>query len=187
MEVLKSNSGQEFIILEEGIKPVRNRTYMMCTIQFVATGTIKTVYKSNADCGKVKDPYQVSFCGVGYLGDYTRSPHWRQSKQLWTNMIKRCYDQNYVAGYYGRGYTVCERWKCFSNFLDDVQKLPNFGLWLLGHEKGNTKYNLDKDLTIPNNKVYCREACSFVTESLNKAAGARNGKPYTKKKKVGMA
>ena len=152
----------------------------MWLIQFEATGYTKEVYTSNASKGKVKDPYTASFCGVGYDGVFNKTPYWKQAKRLWCNMLKRCYDPNYDSGYWGRGITVDSRWLCFSNFLEDLPALGNFDDWLAGFEAGNLKYNLDKDLQVDGNKVYSKECCSFILESVNKAAGARNGKPYTK-------
>ena len=156
----------------------------MWLIKFKETGSVREVYKSNAEKGKVKDKYKVSFCGVGYDGDFEITPYWKQARRLWSNMLKRCYDPNYEAGYYGRGYSVDARWKCFANFLKDIPNLKNFEKWLEGLNPNKPKYNLDKDLILPGNKIYCKQLCSFVPESVNKAAGAKNGKPFTKKKRI---
>ena len=46
--------------------------------------------------------------------------------QTWKRMISRCTNEknkNY-ADYGGRGIVVCERWKIFQNFLDDIGKRP---------------------------------------------------------------
>lgn len=46
--------------------------------------------------------------------------------QSWSDMIKRCTNPN-AAGwkhYGGRGIKVCERWKSFQNFLDDLGQKP---------------------------------------------------------------
>jgi len=178
--ILKNNAGDSFRILKEYNKKIRNRFFKMWLIQFTDTGFTKEIYESNGCKGKVKDLYKPSFYGVGYSGEHSRPYYWKQARRLWENMIKRCYDPNYPSGYYGRGITVDERWKCFANFLEDLPELENFKKWLDGFNSDSDSYNLDKDLKVESNTVYCKECCSFVLESINKAAGAKNGKPYTK-------
>lgn len=181
-----ANDGSEFIILDTFLKPRKNNpnlSHKMWIIQFTHTGTTMTVYRDNAAKGKLKDPYKISVYGEGYLGFVDKSlPHYKQAGQLWRNMMKRCYSTKDHKGYYGRAF-VDERWKCFSNFLEDLSQLNNFDKWLKGFKSG-VKYNLDKDLTLPGNKVYSKEACQFVTEYENKSEGARNGKPFTRKPRV---
>lgn len=181
MDILKTNNGLDFIVLDKYLKKIGNRGYTMWKIQYLDSGYVCEVYESNAKNGKLKDPYSPSSYGVGYLGEFDKSsPYLNEAKQLWANMIKRCYCKKDEKGYFGRAF-VDERWKCFANFLDDLPKLKNFNMWLKGKETG-IKYNLDKDLMYQDNKVYSREACMFVTEYENKSAGARNGKPFTKNK-----
>lgn len=182
--ILSNNAGDEFEVLREYKKVINKRSFTMWDIRFLSTNTILTVYKSNAEKGKTKDPYKPSFCGVGYQGEFEKVYYWKQAKRLWSNMLKRCYDPNYEQGYYGRGFTVDKHWLCFANFLKDLPTLENFDKWLDGFNEGKGKYNLDKDLKLEGNKVYCKQFCEFVPEGINKAAGARNGKPYTKKKRV---
>lgn len=177
MEVYETNSGQRFIILSISGKS--------CTIQFVATGSVRTANIDNVRAGKVKDLYAITRYGAGYLGDYDKSlSYWREAKQLWGNILKRCYCEADKKGYFGKGITVDARWLCFANFLKDISKLENFDKWLEGKTCG-CKYNLDKDLKVEGCRVYSKETCWFIPESINKAAGAANGKPYTKKQRVG--
>lgn len=175
MTSFKSNSTGEFILLK--------RDGNDCIVQFIKTGTVKKVHISNVLAGKVKDQYYPTAHGVGYIGDFTKNAYWKQAKQLWQNMIKRCYCEKDLKGYFGR-VTVCERWLCFANFLQDLPKLDNFENWLKGQNGNAVKYNLDKDFILKDNNVYAPELCSFVTEYENKSAGAKNGKPYTKKNKM---
>src|SRR5207245_10415591 len=46
--------------------------------------------------------------------------------QLWQNVMSRCYQKSnsHYENYGGRGITVCERWKDFRNFLDDMGHRP---------------------------------------------------------------
>lgn len=159
-----SNSGAPFVILQ--------RMSRKAKIVFTETKHFCVVEYQNALQGKVKDPYAKSVYGVGYLGEKRNVTYIKQAKQLWNNMMKRCYSTVDERGYSGE-VDVDARWLCFSNFVDDLPKLENFDNWLSSKETG-VKFNLDKDLIIPNNKTYSVESCSFVQESLNKGATSRN-------------
>lgn len=172
METLFSNSGKEFRVLSQKGKA--------CIIQFVETGYVRTANIDNARVGKVRDLYAISVYGVGYYGEFLKTPFWKQAKQLWQNMLKRCYCEADSKGYYGK-VVVDPRWHCFSNFIEDLPKLNNFDNWLAGQSGNTTKYNLDKDTIVEGCSVYSRETCQFITEYENKAAGAKNGKPFTRK------
>jgi len=170
-----SNSGHEFVILSQQGKN--------CVIQFTKSGSVRKANIDNIRAGKVRDLYAPSVYGVGYFGEFEKVPYWKQAKQLWRNMMKRCYCEADTKGYYGR-CEVDPRWHSFSNFLKDIALLENFEGWLKGVNSGAAKYNLDKDTLVEGCKVYSKETCRFITEYENKSAGARNGKPYTKKHKV---
>lgn len=176
MTKFESNSTGDFILI--------SRKGNDCVVQFLETNTIKESHISNVLTGKVKDPYYPTVYSIGYYGEFTKVPYWKQAKQLWQNMLKRCYCEKDLKGYYGK-VVVCKRWLCFANFLEDLPNLENFDKWLNGQNNNSVKYNLDKDFTVINNKVYAPEVCLFITENENKAAGAKNGRPYTKKIKMG--
>lgn len=57
---------------------------------------------------------------------------------VWGKMIGRCYnknDQNF-SRYGGRGITVCDRWRTYNNFFDDM---------FIGYSKGLTIDRVDND------------------------------------------
>lgn len=58
----------------------------------------------------------------------------------WRGMISRCSNKNNIGykHYGGRGITVCDRWKSFSNFLSDMGECPS-GLTLerVNNQTGN--------------------------------------------------
>lgn len=148
-------------------------------VRFIDTGYETKAFIENVKAGKINDPYALSFLGIGYIGEFERTPYWKPAKQLWSNMMKRCYNPKDYMGYYGEAF-VDDHWKCFANFLEDLPQLENFELWLNGKKEGEVKYNLDKDLKCPGNKTYSKETCMFVTEYENKSAGAINARALDK-------
>lgn len=157
-----SNAGCEFTILSQ--------TGKQCVLQFTKTGSVRTANIDNIKAGKVRDLYEKTCYGVGYLGPYPRNGYHVQAQQLWRNMIKRCYSDD-PKGYKSKGTTVDPRWHCFTDFLQDLPKLTNFNHWL---QKDG--YQLDKDIKIAGSNVYSLDTCMFVTEYENKQAGKLNKK-----------
>lgn len=47
--------------------------------------------------------------------------------RIWANMIQRCENTKHVkfCNYGGRGIVVCDRWKLFQNFFEDVGEAPS--------------------------------------------------------------
>jgi hypothetical protein len=47
--------------------------------------------------------------------------------RIWTNMVSRCTNPNFDSfkWYGGRGISVCDRWRKFQNFLDDMGVAPD--------------------------------------------------------------
>jgi hypothetical protein len=162
-KIYTSNSGLEFTILSKNGK--------QCIIQFLLSGSTRSANFDNITKGKVKDLYSPSRYGVGYHGEFDRVSYWKPVFQLWSNMLKRCYCENDLKGYFHKGVTVDPRWHCFANFLEDVPKLKNFDKWLGHFNKGTEKYNLDKEFVEKNCNVYSKYTCGFETEYKNKQAG----------------
>lgn len=82
----------------------------------------------------------------GFCGRRTSHPtYW-----VWANMIQRCNNPNHVSWkWYGaKGIKVCERWKDFALFWEDMGE---------DWEKGLT---LDRK---ENDKDYCPENCRWAT------------------------
>lgn len=173
-ELMSSNNYGDFILIEKDGKN--------CVVQFITTGhTMKCLWE-NIKNGKIQDPYYASAYGIGYLGEYSKPFYWKQAHQLWRNMLKRCYSENDPKGYFGKGVTVCNRWLCFANFVEDIAKLENFDLWVEAYKGNAIKYNLDKDFLYKGNKVYSPETCMFLDESTNKRLGgmwSKNGQQVT--------
>lgn len=78
--------------------------------------------------------------------------------QVWRSMLQRCYDKKFHKDnptYIG--CSVCEEWLDFQNFAS----------WYVDHKYGNLGYQLDKDLLVPNNKVYSPDTCCLIPRDLN--------------------
>lgn len=137
-------------------------------IRFTQTGSVKKIATSNIPRGKIKDFYEPTRYGVGYLGDYPQPYYWKQALQLWGNVLKRCYSDNDPKGYKKFGTTVDARWLCFERFLVDLPELENFDKWVT-----NQNYQLDKDFRCPGANIYSFETCKFMPEFDNKQAGKK--------------
>lgn len=137
-------------------------------IEFIETGTQCEVDTHAALRGDVKDKYKKIIYNVACIGN-PKGSNYRREYQVWHSMIARCYDINSPGYrfYGGKGVTVCERWLCFENFLEDVIYIPGYDDWL----DNPGKYQLDKDkyqngITI-SNKIYSLETCCFISRIEN--------------------
>lgn len=76
----------------------------------------------------------------------------------WRGMIGRCYSAKAQARcptYIG--CSVSEDWYDYQDFAE----------WFNDHEYSNLGYELDKDLLVPDNKIYSPETCCFVPNQIN--------------------
>lgn len=89
----------------------------------------------------------------------------QKSYRLWKNMMERCYNKNNkdFKRYGNQNVIVCEKWKNFNNFVEDMDKIKGFNIELF--LKG--KICLDKDKIETNNKIYCLEKCCFISREEN--------------------
>lgn len=78
--------------------------------------------------------------------------------KTWHGMLRRCYCPKYHARQ--PTYLGCSVDERFHDFQD-------FGNWFEGHEYSHHGYQLDKDLLLPNNKVYAPDRCAFIPRQLN--------------------
>lgn len=101
--------------------------------------------------------------GVGFnsRGRFVAAEH-KLAGAKWRDMLHRCYDadQYGFAQYGAAGVSVCEQWHDFQVFAVWIAAQRNYG---------RTGYELDKDILIPNNKVYRPEACCLVPRVINSA------------------
>lgn len=87
--------------------------------------------------------------------------------EAWYNMLRRCYSKKVQEKHPTYiGCTVCDEWLVFSNFKK----------WMITQDWQGKE--LDKDLLVSGNKIYCPERCIFVPAEINAlltSAGARRG------------
>lgn len=82
-----------------------------------------------------------------------------KSYDTWHSMLTRCYCPKVQARY--PTYLGC-------SVSDEWLEYQDFGDWFEDHEYSHHGYHLDKDLLIPNNKIYAPDRCVFVPQELNK-------------------
>lgn len=124
---------------------------------------IRTTY-DQFNKGTIKNPYDKSLFGIGYLGEgkYKTTINRKSTPQYasWKSMLMRCYDKNFqqVNSSY-KVCTVCDEWHNFQNFAKWYDN--NY------YEVKGQIMNLDKDIIMKNNKLYSPETCVFVPKPIN--------------------
>jgi len=127
----------------------------------------KTTTFGNIKNEKVKNPYDVSVWGVGYLGDgdyKAKENHDRTDQyKVWFNMLQRCYSKN------KRDMVVYKTYNGICKVSDEWLNFQNFAEWYDGnfYSIGEGMMHLDKDILVPNNKEYSPDTCIFVPQRIN--------------------
>ena len=133
-------------------------------IVFIDTNTLMKTTKrvlTGSDRPRLRDLLAKSVFGVGCIGVGRHKAHEnsRDTKafSIWRAMLRRCYYEPDNKPW-REGCTVVDEWFNFQVFAE----------WFEGnYPSDGMKYQLDKDLTILDNKQYSPEACSFVTQQEN--------------------
>lgn len=167
-KIFKSRNYGDFKVIS---KDMNDRYF----IKFIDTGYKTSAKLGNINEGKVKDFLKPTVAGVGYLGEYTNTFRERDAKlyksliSRWQSMLCRCYDSKDASygTYGGSGIKVSERWHNFSNYLNDVIKLPGFNRedvinGILHLDKDKLQYNLPKY-----KMIYSKDTCCWITREEN--------------------
>lgn len=103
------------------MKIIRYRISSDITVEFQDEHKYKTnTTYSNFKKG-IKNPYDKSIWGVGYIGEEIE-PHCFKGACIpsfgaWTNMIKRCYVEHLRHKHLAyEGCTMCDQWYNYQNF-----------------------------------------------------------------------
>jgi len=113
-----------------------------------------------------REPPMVSPEGRNTLSDkveYADQKVVNNLRSTWAKMFDRCYNKNAhnYAQYGASGKRVCERWTTFSNFFEDVQKLPHWAYKLADWNS----FELDSDYYGAG--VYSPDTCVWLHTSEN--------------------
>lgn len=134
-----------------------------------------TVVAGHLRNGHVKNPFNPSVFGVGYIavGEYSAWGGGKYSPAYvaWRDMLGRCCYAGYQVKYPTYiGCSVSNAWHNFQVFAE----------WFYSQDNSQKAgFALDKDLRITSNKEYGPDTCSFVPEQINSLlndSGASRGK-----------
>ncbi|QFP93557.1 hypothetical protein [Edwardsiella phage vB_EtaM_ET-ABTNL-9] len=123
--------------------------------------TTKAVLSSLKE-GSVRNPYDKTVAGVGYIGVGKYKPSYGGKATVayehWRSMLLRCYcERSKSNGPTYRGCTVCDEWLNFQNFAR----------WYYSQKFKECGYHLDKDILLKGNKHYSPETCCLVPREIN--------------------
>ena len=135
------------------------------TVRFLDTGYETVVEAGQVRSGEVRDWMLPKMFGVGVMEDVDISlkETYPKHKQLWQNMLSRCYNNN--TEYVGK-YESCSVSEYFLHF-------KNFRLWCdeqVGFNEKDDKgkaFALDKDVLIKGNLLYSENTCCFIPREIN--------------------
>lgn len=137
--------------------------YNDITVQFENGYICKSRY-SSFENGYIRNPYDRSVYGVGYIGEgeYTAKREGKSTKEYesWFYMLMRCYSSLYQEKFPTyKGCSVCVEWHNFQNFAKWYN--DNY------YEVEGKRMELDKDILFKGNKVYSPSTCIFVPNNIN--------------------
>lgn len=132
-------------------------------VKFEKGNKVSTTYQNFCN-GEVKNVYDKSTLGIGYIGEgiYKATKNNKSTKihKLWQSLLTRCYDEKFhkkQPTY--KDCSVCEEWHNFQTFAKWYDQ--NY------YEVEGEKMQLDKDILIKGNKVYSPDSCVFVPQIIN--------------------
>lgn len=148
---------------------------VLLTIQFIESGYITKCTIDNFTRGKIKDLLTPSVQGVGMIGYIDKELYpirELMEYKIWDGMMQRCYAPRYKDNKAYENAEVCDRWKRFDYFFEDIKKVEGYEIWKkYKKENPHTKnvYEFDKDTKGHGSKLYCPENCCFIHKKYNAA------------------
>lgn len=152
----------EVIINKNGSKMIVEiyNSSMNVLVKFINSNYKTQTTWDNFKKGLVRNPYDKTVYGVGYLGEgeHKTKENRKMTKKydIWTNMLRRCYSGEF-PNY--KDVIVCDEWHNFQVFSEWYN--TNF------YEVDKERTVLDKDILIKNNKIYSPDTCIFVPQRIN--------------------
>lgn len=119
---------------------------------------------TNFKNGQIKNPYDKTTYGVGYLGfgKYMAKADGKvvESYNVWHDMIRRCYSEKSKEKFQAY-FHICMVSKLWHNY-------QNFAEWFNENKyEVDGRLHIDKDILYPGNKIYCPDTCILVPQSIN--------------------
>lgn len=139
---------------------------------------------SNWKNGCIKNPYDKSIFGIGYIGDGKYMTQVDGKKQLvyqvWVSMIERCCVEEKRDKH--KAYEkseLCLEWHNYQNFAEWFENNS--------YDIGNERLHLDKDIMYKGNTIYSPYHCILVPQIINEQFKSHSGRekkidtdlPYT--------
>ena len=124
-------------------------------------GTLTKVTGGNLCSGSISNPNRPTVFGFG-INDAGLEDSTDKRYVLWNSIIRRSYSEVYHKSKPSyKDVRVSEDWRRLSNFIKDIEKLPNFDLAV------SENWELDKDLLGGDQKLYSNNTCCFLPRELN--------------------
>lgn len=119
---------------------------------------------TNFKNGQIKNPYDKTTYGVGYLGSgkYMAKAGGKvvESYNVWHDMIRRCYSEKSKEKFQAY-FHICMVSKLWHNY-------QNFAEWFNENKyEVDGRLHIDKDILYPGNKIYCPDTCLLVPQRIN--------------------
>lgn len=119
---------------------------------------------SNFKNGGIKNPYDKTVYGKGYIGEgkyvgWVNGNH-TEEYEIWKGILKRCYSESQkdVFNSYFNISEVCDEWLNFQNFAE----------WYHTHKyECDGRLHIDKDIKYPGNKLYSPYHCLLTPQRIN--------------------
>ena len=117
---------------------------------------------TNIRTGSVKNPYDKSLFGIGFLGDgeyvSRKNDKLEDAYEMWSGIMARCYcyPDRYPA--YSGKYIVCDEWHNYQNFAKWFEE---------NRYEVNERLHIDKDILFPRKNIYSPETCLLVPQTIN--------------------
>lgn len=119
---------------------------------------------TNFKNGQIKNPYDKTTYGVGYLGSGKHMAKADgkvvESYNVWHDMIRRCYSEKSKEKFQAY-FHICMVSKLWHNY-------QNFAEWFSENKyEVDGRLHIDKDILYPGNKIYCPDTCLLVPQRIN--------------------
>lgn len=114
-------------------------------------GQLRYLIKKNKIKHLIQRPKKNTSKTINKRNIYKAHPLYKKMYTVWRGMVQRCHNPNHMAyhRYGGRNIFVCERWRNFHNFFDDMN---------LSYQDGLTLNRID------NTEGYYKENCKWSNQ-----------------------